>query len=81
LRDELSQERLKEELIFLTTKIEAIEKWCVKHEVEGIEYGNEFEDRDNQLYDKIADLAERINIIGDAVIAIEERLSYLPNTI
>jgi len=72
---------LRESLITITAKIESIEKWCVKHEIEGIEYGNEFEDRDNQLYDKIADLAERINIIGDAVIAINERLSYLPNQI
>tara|TARA_R110000868_G_C10972576_1_gene770496 strand:- start:27229 stop:27471 length:243 start_codon:yes stop_codon:yes gene_type:complete len=76
-----SLEFLNQVLIELTKKVESIERWCVKHEAEGIEYGNEFEDRDNQLYDKITDLSERINIIGDAVIALNERLSHQPGEI
>ena len=71
-------EFLRESIIVLTAKFEALEKWCIKHEVEGMEYGNEFEARDENMMNDFSDLAERINIIADAVISLNKRIDDLP---
>lgn len=70
-------EFLRESIIVLSAKVEAIEKWCVKHEIEGMEYGNEFEERDDKLNHDLADLAERINLLGDCIQALDSRISYI----
>lgn len=68
---------LNESLIILTKKIEQLEKWCIKHEIEGMEYGNEFEERDDKLNHKFADLAERINLLGECIQVLDSRISYI----
>jgi hypothetical protein len=55
------------------------EKWCVKHEVEGMEYGNEFEERNDKLNHQFADLMERINLLGECIQALDRKISYIEN--
>ena len=49
-------EFLRQSVITISKKIEQLEKWCVKHEVEGLEYGNDFENRDKEIIVRIEKL-------------------------
>lgn len=39
------------------------------------------EDHANQLHDGLADLAERINLLADCIIKIDERIDHLQEQI
>jgi predicted nucleic acid-binding Zn-ribbon protein len=69
---------LKKMISKLADRFAEIEKWCIQHEKEGMDYGNEFEERDDKIQDNLAELSERINIIGDAVLALNKRIEDLP---
>lgn len=64
-------------VVELSRKIEILERWCNKHEAEGLMYGNEFEERDDKLNHDLADLAERINLLADAIINIDKRIQNI----
>jgi hypothetical protein len=70
-------EFLRESIIVLTKKIEILERWCAKHEAEGLGYGNEFEERKDKLNHDLADLGERINLIAQGILNIDKRVEAI----
>jgi hypothetical protein len=72
MRKEL--EFLRESIVVLSKKVEILERWCAKHEAEGLEYGNDFEERDTKLNEHLADISSGISSLAQDLNHIDERL-------
>lgn len=49
---------MNENIQLLNNKIEQLDKWRVQHEIEGIEYGEDFEKRDLNIINRIEKIEE-----------------------
>lgn len=89
IRYEFDQRERQEKINFeLLQRIEKLEKWTFNHEKEGIEYGNDFEDRDDNLQvrlEKIESLLEQLYSNNqrrwDANIEASQRITELEGRI